>query len=254
MTPSEAIALEDRDSPEEDSPAAVAPEAPNSTAEDERIVRLVRQAAAGRTRERGETPASRRDEEDDIFRDMLAGVFAMNRRIASRRAEPDRGGLQQLYTADSFSSPEKMGRATRAVRQLLEDNRSIAREMQAIVTQVKARVEAARWPEPDKGKFLAEVDEGFAAKYRIRARILDALRRWSEATADLYELVLAHNDTLQFDGKTVRARGRETGSEFMQKLETAKRCRDEFQQAAAQLHSAQADLFKQWGASGIPQA
>lgn len=215
-------------------------------ADREHLARLIREVRQGHRSPAGTHPASREEEEDDILRDFLAEIFAINRRVIEQKGETDREGLTTLYTAKSFASPEAMGRATRAVRQLLETNRRIAEEMQRAQQRTKGRIEASPWSALDKTLFWREFSGGFAAKFQLRSAILETQQLWADATAEAYEFALCHSEQLRFEGKTVRASDPETGREFIEKLRRARNFRDEFRNAAAQIAQEQSSLPMEW--------
>jgi len=207
----------------------------------------MREAKNGYTRRGRRKPTSRQEQEDDIFRELVAGVFEVNRRIKSQKSEIDHEALAALYTARSFSSPEAMGRTTAAIRQLLQANRRIAGEIERVLTRIRGRVEACDWSPAEKTRFWKEIAHGFAAKFELRTEILGKQTAWSEATIDLYEYVLCHSEELSFDGKAVRTSDRDTGEEFVRRLKLAKQCRDAFRAAAARNEEIQAGLLTEWG-------
>lgn len=214
--------------------------------ENERMARLVREAARGYSRPAGKHPASREQEEDDILRDFLCRIFETDRKVRQEGQQTDKEALVTLYTARSFSSPEAMGRATGAVRELLQINRRVAAGLQMALGQVKGRIEAARWSDRDKVRFWREFAEGFESKFQFRFEVLESQELWAKATAEAYEFVLCHSDQLRFEGKAVHATSRETGREFIEKLKRAKRCREEFRAAAARFYKAQNAALVHW--------
>ena len=216
-------------------------------ADDERLARLIREAKKGYSQPAGRKPANRQEQEDDIFRELLASVFEINRRIKRQKTEIDRESLAALYTARSFSSPEAMGRTTAALRQLLEANRRIAGEMERALARIQSRVETAAWSRVDKIRFWRQIADGFAVKFKLRSEILEKQAAWTETSVDLYEFVLAHNEELSFEGRAVRSSVRETGEEFVCRLKLAKRSRDAFRAAASRNEEIQAGLLTEWG-------
>lgn len=245
-------------SPEEDVPSeppgsrkTAARSARSETAghgsDEERLARLMREVKNGYARRGRRKPSSRQEQEDDILRDLVAGVLDVNRRIKQQKSEVDREALGALYTARSFSSPEAMGRTTAAIRQLLHANRRIAGEIERVLTRIRGRVEASDWSPTDKIRFWREIANGFAAKFELRSEILDKQTAWSEATIDLYEFVLCHSEELSFEGKAVRTSDRATGEEFVRRLKRAKQSRDAFRAAAARNEEIQAGLLTEWG-------
>ena len=215
--------------------------------DEERLTRLMREARNGYTRHGQGKPSNRREEEDDIFRELVAGVFEVNRRIKSQKSEIDHDTLAALYTARSFASPEAMGRTTAAIRQLLHANHRIAGEIERVLARIRGRIEAAAWSATEKIRFWQEIANGFAAKFQLRSEILDKQTAWSDATIDLYEFVLCHSEELSFEGKAVRTSDRETGEEFVRRLKRAKQSRDAFRAAAARNEEIQAGLLTEWG-------
>lgn len=226
---------------------AARPESAGHRADEDRLARLMRKARNGYTRHDKGKPSNRREQEDDIFRDLVAGVFDVNRRIKRQKGEVDHEALAALYTARSFASPESMGRTVAAIRQLLHANRRIAGEIERVLARIRGRVEAADWTFAEKTRFWLEIANGFAAKFELRAEILDKQTAWSEATIDLYEFVLCHREELSFEGKSVRTSDRETGEEFVRRLKQAKQCRDAFRAAAVRNEEIQAGLLTEWG-------
>jgi hypothetical protein len=171
------------------------------------------------------------DEEEDLFRELFAEVVEINRRIKRQKSGIDAEALSGLYTARSFSTPEAMGRTTGAIRQLLGTNQRLAAELERALERIKNRVESACWSRADKMRFWNKIADGFLARFRMRPAILEKQARWTEATVELYEFVLAHSDELSFEGKTVQTSDRETGEEFVRRLRQAKRFRDAFRTA-----------------------
>jgi hypothetical protein len=109
------------------------------------------------------------------------------------------------------------------------------------------RIEGADWAFAEKTRFWKEIASGFAAKFELRSEILDKQTAWSDATIDLYEFVLCHNEDLSFEGKAVRTSDREVGEEFVRRLKQAKQCRDSFRAAAVRNEEIQAGLLTEWG-------
>lgn len=225
---------------------------PSDASERERMTRLVREASGGCSRSAQSLPSGREQEEDDILRDFLSLVFEINRQVTREGGQSDKQALASLYTARSFSSPEAMGRATRAVRELFQVNRRVATGVQKAFDRAKRQVKAAKWSDEDKLLFWSEFTEGFAAKFQLRSVVLESQREWVESTAEVYEFALCHSDELRFEGKTVRASNREIGREFVAKVRHAKHCRDEFRAAAARYHRAQASVLIHGGATAPP--
>lgn len=213
----------------------------------DRLARLMREVQSGYKRSNGQKAESRRDQEDEIFRDLVSGVFEVNRRIKRQKREMDCESLASLYTARSFSSPEAMGRVAGAIRQLLAANRRIAGEIERVLSRIRARIQDMEWTVSEKTRFWQEIANGFAAKFELRSEILEKQTTWSEATIELYEFVLCHSEQLSFEGKSVRACDRETGVEFVRRLKRAKRFRDAFRAAAARNEEIQAGLLTEWG-------
>jgi hypothetical protein len=223
------------------------PEKAGHSPNEERLMRLMREAKDGYTPgDRGKF-SNREEQEDDILRELVAGVLEVNRRIKRQKSDVDHEALAALYTARSFATPEAMGRTTAAIRQLLHANRRIAGEIERVLARVRGRVEAAEWNFVEKTRFWQEIASGFTAKFQLRSEILDKQTAWSDATIDLYEFVLSHSDELSFEGKSVRTSGRETGEEFVRRLKNAKQCRDAFRAAAARNEEIQAGLLTEWG-------
>jgi hypothetical protein len=100
-------------------PTTARPQAAGHRPHEDRLARVMREVRNGYTRHGGGKPPNHREEEDDILRELVAGVFDVNRRIKRQKSEIDHESLAALYTARSFASPEAMGRTTAAVRQLL---------------------------------------------------------------------------------------------------------------------------------------
>lgn len=175
------------------------------------------------------------DEEEDLFRELFAEVVEINRRIKRQKSDIDVEALSGLYTARSFSTPEAMGRTTGAIRQLLRTNQRLAAELERALERIKTRVESAHWSRTDKMRFWNKIADGFLARFRMRPAILEKQQRWTEATVDLYEFVLAHSDELNFEGKTVQTSNRETGDEFVLRLRRAKQFRDAYRAATETL-------------------
>jgi hypothetical protein len=221
--------------------------APAHRLHEDRLARLMREARDGYTRQGRGKPTNRRDQEDDILRELVAGVFEINRRIKRQKGEIDHESLAALYTARSFASPEAMGRTTAAIHQLLDANRRIAGEIERVLARIRGRVEAADWTFGEKTRFWREIASGFAAKFELRTEILEKQKAWSDTTIDLYEFVLCHSDDLSFEGKAVRTSDREAGEEFVRRLKQAKQCRDVFRAAAARNEEIQAGLLTEWG-------
>lgn len=217
-----------------------------------RVARLVREAARGVSPPREGRPATREREEDDILRSLLSSLFQINRKAKERLREIDRGSLAALYTAKSFSSPESLARATRAVRQLLRANERVAEEMRQVLRRTRQRVESRAWAPAEKRAFWREAEEGFAAKFQFRSDAMEKQRAWTEATVDVYEFVLCHSEELRFDGKTARAGNREIGQQFIDKLKRAKQCREVFRAASGRIHREQSILLGQWGIDDLP--
>jgi hypothetical protein len=217
------------------------------SSDEERLARLMREVQGGYVGRGNRAPSSRGEQEDDILRELLAGVLDVNRRIKHQKSEVDREALGGLYTARSFSSPEAMGRTTAAIRQLLHANQRIAGEIERVLTRIRGRVEAAGWSPTDKVRFWREIANGFAAKFKLRSEILEKQTVWSEATIDLYEFVLCNSEELSFEGKAVRTSDRSTGEEFVRRLKRAKQSRDAFRAAAARNEEIQAGLLTEWG-------
>ena len=215
--------------------------------DEERLARLMREVKNGCADRGNRRPSSRQEREDNILRELLAGVLDVNRRIKHQKSEVDREALGALYTARSFSSPEAMGRTTAAIRQLLHANQRIAGEIERVLTRIRGRVEAANWSPADKVRFWGEIASGFAAKFELRSEILEKQTVWSEATIDLYEFVLCHSEELSFEGKAVRTSDRTTGEEFVRRLKHAKQRRDAFRAAAARNEEIQVGLLTEWG-------
>ncbi|HVC00104.1 MAG TPA: hypothetical protein VNJ12_12340 [Candidatus Dormibacteraeota bacterium] len=226
--------------------------APPGGPESARIARLVREAAQGNPHPARTLPAGRDREEDDILRDFLALLFDINRKVNEQSKETDKEALAALYTARSFLSPETMGRATRAVRELFQINRRVAAEMRIALDGVKGRIEGAQWSEGEKTLFWREFRQGFAAQFRLRSELFETQEMWARATSEVYEFALCHSDELRFEGKTVRASSREVGRQFVGKLKHAKHCREEFRAAAARLHEEQVTLMIQRGVAAPP--
>jgi hypothetical protein len=171
------------------------------------------------------------EEEEDVFRELFAEVVEINRRIKLQKKEIDVETLAGLYTARSFSTPEAMGRTTAAIRQLLRTNEHLAEELERALERIKARVRTANWSQIEKRRFWNEIADGFLTRFRLRPAILEKQTRWTDATIDLYEFVLAHSGELSFEGKSVRSSDRETGEEFVRLLRLAKQYRDAFRAA-----------------------
>lgn len=171
------------------------------------------------------------EEEEDVFRELFAEVVEINRRIKRQKSEIDHETLAGLYTARSFSTPEAMGRTTAAIRQLLRTNQHLAGELERALGRIKARVRTANWSQVEKRRFWNEIADGFLTRFKLRPAILEKQTRWTEATIDLYEFVLAHSDELSFEGKSVRTSERDTGEEFVRRLRLAKQYRDAFRAA-----------------------
>ncbi|HVB33659.1 MAG TPA: hypothetical protein VNJ52_04690 [Patescibacteria group bacterium] len=221
-------------------------------ADGERIARLAREAAQGYSRPRGTPTASCQEQEDDILRGFLSRILEINRRVIEQNHQVDKEALAALYTARSFSSPEAMGRATRAVRELLQVNRRVAKDMQRALRDVKGQIESAKLSSLEKALFWREVAEGFATKFQPRSEILEMQQMWAETTTETYEFALCHSDQLRFEGKTVRASSGEVGREFIEKLKRAKHCRDEFRAAAARVHQKEAAVLSELGVAKPP--
>jgi hypothetical protein len=241
---------EDAADPPSTSPSTPSTARPGAAARrlhEDRLARLMREARDGYTRQGRGKPTDRRDQEDDILRELVAGVFEINRRIKRQKGEIDHESLAALYTARSFASPEAMGRTTAAIHQLLDANRRIAGEIERVLARIRGRVEAADWTFGEKTRFWREIASGFTAKFELRTEILEKQKAWSDTTIDLYEFVLCHSDELSFEGKAVRTSDREAGEEFVRRLKQAKQCRDVFRAAAARNEEIQAGLLTEWG-------
>lgn len=171
------------------------------------------------------------EEEEDVFRELFSEVVEINRRIKLQKSGLDVETLAGLYTARSFSTPEAMGRTTAAIRQLLRTNQHLAGELERTLERIKARVRTANWSRMEKRRFWNGIADGFLARFKLRPAILEKQTRWTEATIDLYEFVLAHSDELSFEGKSVRTSDRQTGEEFVRLLRLAKQYRDAFRAA-----------------------
>lgn len=221
-------------------------------ADRERFARLAREAAQGDSRPRRKASASCEEQEDEILRGFLSRVMEINSRVVRQNVQTDKEALAALYTAKSFSSPEAMGRATRAVRQLLQINGRVAEEMQRALRDVKGQIESAKMTSLEKALFWREVTEGFASQFQPRSEILQMQKMWAEATTEVYEYALCHSEQLHFEGKTVRASSREVGREFIEKLKLAKSCREEFRSAAARVHQEQAAFLTELGVAKLP--
>jgi hypothetical protein len=211
-----------------------------------RIARLAREAVQGYSRPAGKAPACREEEEDDIFRDFLSSMLEINRQIGRQKDQVDSEALATLYTAKSFATPEAMGRATRAVRELLQTNRRVAGQMERALGHAKSRVESSKWTSLEKALFWREFAEGFATKFQLRSELLEVQRVWTEATSEAYEFALCHSQQLHFEGKTVRASNREVGRGFIEKLKRARVSREDFRRAAAEIQEERAAVLAKW--------
>lgn len=218
----------------------------------ERIARLLREAFGSHSPVSAAAHEPRESEEDQIFRELFSRVLEGNRSVIQQVGQIDREALVTLYTSKSFSSPEAMGRATRAVRQLLQINRRAAAELLRAIRGVKGQIRATHWSERDKEQGWKEIQEAFAAKFGIRSGILKAQRKWAAATVQVYELALAHSHELRFEGKIVRTTDPELGREFGARLRLAKQHRNEFRTAMGQHQKERSSTLADLGLNRFP--
>jgi hypothetical protein len=237
--------------------AAIAPEVAktglvrggSAVTDDSRVARLLREVAQGYSPPARRARPTREEEEDNIFRDLLADSFEISRRMQRQRSGLDLEALRWLYTARSFSSPEELGRTTRALRVLLDSNLRAASQMRRAVARVKGRIEATAWTSEEKQQFWKDVTEGFTNRFQIREELLDRQREWTEATIELYEFVLANSEGLVFEGRRVRSREEDTGQEFLRLLDHARGCREGLRRDAAEADAEHESLLEKWGFS-----
>jgi hypothetical protein len=128
--------------------------------------------------------------------------------------------LDQLYAADSFSSPARMRRCLDAVNGSYAVDREFDKRSARWLEQVRERVNGAKMTETEKQKFLKGFDKsiGNPMMRNTREEIMASEEEWVNAALDLFGYALEHADKLSVKGQAVLISDGPVKAQFARKL------------------------------------
>jgi len=181
-----------------------------------------------------------------VIQEFVQDVTAHNQeylRQAERFHTPE---IELLYQPKSFSSRQLVQEILRQLRDMMAFEAQYA-SLEPLLARMRARIEAAGWPEEKKRNFLAGFSETSGRQEALRKSLYAKEKLWLEATIDLYEFVLANFHLISIQGEDIFVAGDEPTQVFNTKLSRATSLRGEFLRAQENFQHLQKTTLGEFG-------
>lgn len=189
-----------------------------------------------------------------VMRDQLDQRKAFEQETEQYTAE-----LGRLYSADSFSSPEKMKRSVEAVRGIVAADLKYSEQIEEIPKRIEGRVQSSNLSNSDKQGFMEGIRQSIGGQkiFAIRRQSTELEKQWLDATVGLYEFTLSHPGNITVHQGRLVASSHKAQTEFNQQLEKSQALRDRLVALNGQMESAQNEALNQLGVTpkeiGLPE-
>ena len=184
---------------------------------DERIARLMREAAGQPVKE---TSGSYRVL-DDIMRDYFKDIARINGAYQAKIDAADLSELSHLYAAASFRDEEEIRKVREQLATMLALDGQQEGDVLAATQRMRLRAETSSLSASDKQGFAEGFDKGLANSTEQRSKAFLAERAWAEASQELYAYALDNLSSIRVEGDRIVIESDDVLSGFNERLERA---------------------------------
>jgi hypothetical protein len=219
----------------------------NSETPEQRIGRLMREAAGAQPVRNSLFPSSRQF--DDAFREQFRNIFRVNQEFMSRIKQLDMGEIGKVGTPQSFADPQYAAEGIRQVHASYELDNELEQRVGEIASNIRQTFQNTSWSVAERGAALRGFDRGFADALEKRKPLINAERAYVETTDDIYNYATDHHADIQLVNGKLLINDPLVVQNFNAKIGRYNVCRGDLLRAKENFDRFQRDMFNKMGMS-----